>query len=93
MICCDSFGYVFAWLKDRAHGIPYVFRCTKCNNPRVSSHIPAWGMEQQKMYSLTPMKKAQPEPVIEPKIEEKKDQEQSQTKMVQMDEEDEEIPF
>jgi hypothetical protein len=68
MTCCDGFGYVLAYRKGRTDGIPHAFRCTKCNNPRVSSFTPAWNEGRLKDFSLTQLFEVKSEPAPAPSV-------------------------
>jgi hypothetical protein len=55
MRCCDGFGRVIAFPKNRNTLTPTIFRCGKClaaQNNGVSEKIPTWNPRFSETYSL-----------------------------------------
>jgi hypothetical protein len=66
MSCCDGFGYLFAWKRDKVERVPWMFKCPACKRAREAVQAPVWGADPSKEYILMERFKNRTEAFVEP---------------------------
>lgn len=66
MSCCDGFGYLFAWKRDKVERVPWMFKCPACKRAKESVQAPEWGPEALKEYMLMERFRNRTETFVEP---------------------------